>query len=102
MRPGPTRCDILFEGLVEGVTLATVEGEHTRVLRDAAERLRHHALRDARGDGFAREALHEAVEVAAAARGKSGSARKTSAHQNRQPKLVHGIPHLPDNVPIMP
>jgi hypothetical protein len=79
----------LLKGLVEGVALTAVEGEHGRILRDATERLRHHALRDAGGDGFRGNVLHEGVKIAAAAGGESGGGGKRRGQHNGQMNFSH-------------
>src|SRR6202011_5736180 len=90
--------NILLERLVEGVTLAAVETEHGRILRNPTERGGDHALRDAGGCRIRRDVLHEGVEIAAAAGGGGGGGGgEDDAEQNCQMKLAHAIPlWLPD------
>jgi hypothetical protein len=64
--PDPGR-DILLESFPERAALAAVEGEHRGILGDAGKGLVDHRLRNASGLRFRRHALHEGVEVAAAA-----------------------------------
>jgi len=61
--------DILLERLVEGAALAPVERQHAAILLHPAERLRDHALRNARCRGLLRHRRHEGVEIAAATGG---------------------------------
>jgi hypothetical protein len=94
--------DILLEGLVEGVALAAVEGEHAAILRHAAERGGDHALRDAGRGRLRRDARDERVEITAAARGEGGSRRGQCAQKNDQMKFAHLCLSLWPPWPIMP
>src|ERR1700741_5038250 len=74
--------DILLEGLVEGVALATVEGEDRAVLGEPAKGRASHTGRNTGGLRFRRHAGEEAVEVAAAAGGECGRGERKGNEQD--------------------
>src|SRR5690348_17124076 len=82
-------CDILLEGLVEGVALAAVEGEHAPIRGDAGKRLRDDGLRNAGGLRIGRDVRNEGVEVAAAAGGEHWSGERERTEQDREAKAIH-------------
>src|SRR5690242_10109387 len=82
-------CAILLEGLVEGVALAAVEGEHAPIRGDAGKRLRDDGLRNAGGLRIGRDVRNEGVEVAAAAGGEHWSGERERTEQDREAKAIH-------------
>src|SRR3954454_6209552 len=81
--------DVLLKALVEGVALASVEGEHRAILLHTAERRAGHARRDAGSLRFRGHAGDKAIEVAAAARGLRRSAGQTGDEGDGQGVFRH-------------